>query len=149
MNKGFSLIEILISIGILAALSLIGVWYLSSATKGEALSKDGQGLIALLSEARSLAISSKDASRYGVHIEEFQAVLFKGDLYSSTSPDNVEYNFNQAVHVLSHSLEGDGDDVIFSRLTGEVANFGVVVLALRNDSFSSTTITIKNTGVIE
>ena len=76
MQRGITLLEILVSVAILAALSLVGVWYFSSATKSQALQKDRQGVVALLSEARSLSLSSKDASPYGGHIEEFQGVLF-------------------------------------------------------------------------
>ena len=148
-NAGLYLIEVLISISILAALSLVGVWYFSSATKAEVLKKEKQGLSALLSEARSLAISSKEASRYGVHIEEFQAVLFKGSTYSSTDPNNVSMAFHSAVHVLSHSFTYGGDEIIFSRLTGGALNFGTIKLSLITNALASTTITIRDTGVIE
>lgn len=148
-HLGFTLIELLFSIGILAVISLIGVWYFSAGTSRQALDKDRQGLVALLSEGRSLALSSKDAVTYGVHLEEFRAVLFKGSTYSSAASDNISYDFNHLVHSPSHSLTLGGDEVVFSRLKGEVSNFGTVSLSLINDALSSTTVTIKNTGVIE
>ncbi|MEK7117925.1 MAG: type II secretion system protein [Patescibacteria group bacterium] len=149
MQRGITLLEILVSVAILAALSLVGVWYFSSATKSQALQKDRQGVVALLSEARSLSLSSKDASPYGVHIEEFQVVLFKGTSYSAGASDNIPYQLHSAVHVDAHSLQDSGDDLVFSRLTGAVTNFGTIRISLKSDSMSSTTITVKDTGVIE
>lgn len=149
MQRGVTLLEILVSVAILAALSLAGVWYFSSATKNQALQKDRQGVVALLSEARALALASKDASRYGVHIEEFQVVLFKGTSYSAGASDNAPYQLHSAVRIDSRLLQDGGDDLVFSRLTGTVQNFGVIRLSLKNDSMSSTTIKVKDTGVIE
>lgn len=149
MQRGVTLLEILVSVAILAALSLAGVWHFSSATKNQALQKDRQGVVALLSEARALALASKDASRYGVHIEEFQVVLFKGTSYSAGASDNILFTLHSAVHIDSRSLQDGGDDLVFSRLTGVVQNFGTIRLSLKNDSMSSTTINVKDTGVIE
>jgi len=141
--------EILVSIAILGMLSLIGLWYFSKATNAQALEKDKQGLVAILQEARSLALSSKNALQYGVHLEEFQTVLFKGSTYDSNDPDNKYQKFNRAIHLSAQSLNGGGIDIIFSRLTGETNNFGTITLSLINSPFSSVTITINNGGVIE
>lgn len=148
-KPGFGLIELLISISILGILSLIGLWYFSRANGAEALKKDAQGVVAIISEARSLALSSRNASKYGVHLEEFQTVLFEGDIYSSGDLNNRYQKFNSRVHKLNHSLNSGGDDILFSRLTGETNNFGTVKLSLINDSVSSITITINNSGVVE
>src|SRR3989344_248097 len=143
-NRGITLMEILVSIAILGMLNLIGLWYFSKATNAQALEKDKQGLVAILQEARSLALSSKNALQYGVHLEEFQTVLFKGSTY-----DNKDQKFNRAIHLSAQSLNGGGIDIIFSRLTGETNNFGTITLSLINSPFSSVTITINNGGVIE
>lgn len=149
MKKGFTVLEILISIVILSILSLISVWYFSSATKVEALQKDRQGLIALLSEARSLSLASKEALAYGVHIEEFKAVLFKGSVYSPSDSNNISYFFHNTVRSSAHSLEGSSDEVLFSRLRGETTNFGTITLALRDDALTTKTVTVLATGVIQ
>jgi prepilin-type N-terminal cleavage/methylation domain-containing protein len=149
MKKGFTVLEILTSIAILGALCLISVWHFTSATKAEALAKDRQGLVALLSEARSLSLASKEALPYGVHLEEFQAILFKGPSYSAGNAENITQSFHSAVHLSNYSITGGGSDIIFSRLTGATLNDGTIRLALQNNSLSSTTITVKNTGVIE
>lgn len=148
-KSGFGILELLVSISILSLMSLVGLWYFTRATDAEALKKDTQGLISILNEARSLSLASKNALKYGVHLEEFQAVLFEGDIYVSNAVSNKYFYFNQRVHKLNHNLNGGGDDIVFSRLTGETTNFGTIQLSLINDSMSSTTILININGVIE
>ena len=148
-NKGVTLLEVLFSIAILASLSLIGIWYFSQANAEQALEKDRQGVVAILREARSLALSSKEALTYGVHIEEFQTVLFKGSTYNAGEVENRVQTLNSKVHIDNISITGGGSDIVFSRLTGETLNDGTIRLSLINNSLSSTTITIENTGVIK
>lgn len=146
---GFGLLELLISISIIGVLSLIGLWYFTRATNMEALKKDAQGIIAIINEARTSSLASKNALKYGVHLEEFQTVLFEGDTYINGAVSNKYQLFNQRVHKSSHSLGGGGDDIVFSRLTGETNNFGTINIALINDSMSSTTISINQSGVVQ
>jgi len=148
-SRGVTYLEILFVITIIGMLSILGLWYFTRANTAEALKKDAQGLTAILSEARSLSLSSKNAVKYGVHLEEFQAVLFQGTSYNSSDTNNRYQPFNRAVHMLSHSLNGGGDEILFSRLTGETDNYGSVTLSLINNSLSSTTITISSAGVIQ
>jgi prepilin-type N-terminal cleavage/methylation domain-containing protein len=148
MKKGFTLLETLISLSILAILLTIALWYFKGATGTEALKKDRQGLVAILEEARSLSLSSKEADVYGVRVEASQATLFKGDVYNTTA-DNKIHQFNSAVQASSYSLNGGGRDIVFSRLTGSTENFGIVTLSLTREPLSSTTVTVKSTGVIE
>lgn len=149
INRGITLIEILVSISILIMLSLMGIWHFSKATDAEALRKDKQGLVAMLLEARSLALASKNAERYGVHIEEFQAVFFEGGSYVIGNVNNRYQPFNKSVHLLSASLNGGGSEVLFSRLTGETNNFGTITLSLINDPLSSTIVTINDSGMVQ
>lgn len=143
------MIELLISITIVGVLSLIGLWYFTRATDTEALKKDAQGIVAIINEARSLSLASKNALQYGVHLEEFQVVLFEGNSYASSSLSNKYQPFNRRVHKFSHSLNGGGDDIVFSRLTGETNNFGTIKISLINNSLSSTTVSINNNGVVQ
>lgn len=149
INDGFGLLELLISISIVGALSLIGLWYFTKATNAEALKQDVQGVIAIINEARSLSFASKNALKYGVHLEEFQTILFEGDTYVVGAPTNKYHIFNQRVHKISHSLNGGGDDIVFSRLTGETANFGTINIGIINNPLSSTTISVNASGVVQ
>ena len=146
---GFGLLELLISISIVGILSLIGIWYFTRATGAEALKKDTQGVVAIINEARALSLASKNALKYGVHLEEFQTVLFEGDTYLAGAATNKYQSFNQRVHKLSHSLNGGGDEIIFSRLTGETEDFGTITLSLIDDVMSSTTVSINESGVVQ
>jgi type II secretory pathway pseudopilin PulG len=144
---GFTILEAIISIIIVSLISTIALWYFKSAESDEALSKDKQGLVTLLEEARSLSISSKQAGTYGVHIQSDRAVLFKGPGYA-TSSDNKVHEFNSKVTISNYSLSGGGSNIIFSRLNGSTVYTGTITLSLKN-SLSSSTIIVRDTGVIE
>jgi prepilin-type N-terminal cleavage/methylation domain-containing protein len=144
---GFTILETIISIIIVSLISTIALWYFKNAESDEALSKDKQGLITLLEEARSLSISSKQAGMYGVRLQADRATLFKGPSYA-TSSDNKVHEFNSKVSVSNYSLAGGGSDIIFSRLNGSTVYTGTITLSLKN-SLSSSTITVRDTGVIE
>jgi len=146
---GVTLLEVVVSMTILLILATIGMWYFMRARGDEALNKDRQGVVAILAEARALSLSSKNAIKYGVHVEGSEIILFEGDIYDAGDPDNKTHTLNSAVQISAHSLNGGGDEIIFKRLTGETDEFGVIQLSLINDALSSTTITINNLGVVE
>jgi hypothetical protein len=126
----------------------IAIWHFKKANLEEALKKDRQGLVAILEEARSLSLSAKEENVYGVRVETSKAEIFKGSVYN-VNPDNKVQNFNNSVQVSSYSLNGGGQDIIFSRLTGSTDQYGSIHLSVVGQPLSSTTVTVKSTGVIE
>lgn len=147
-KKGFSLIELFFSLSILSILSILGFYYFNQGSKKDILEKERQNLIVILEEARSLSISSKNESEYGVFVFSDGAVLFEGDVYDPLGPNNKLFNFNTKIFASSVDLSL-GDYVVFSRLTGESSVAGSVVLGLREDNSITKTINILSSGVIQ
>src|SRR3989338_480025 len=77
-KRGFSLVEVIISLAIVAVVSAIGVMSLSNFNRSEALTIETEKVISLISKARSLSLAAKDDAVYGVHFEERKTVLFRG-----------------------------------------------------------------------
>lgn len=148
-QKGISLVEILIVIAIIALTWLIVYAGFSAINKRQALDKDGLLVTAIINEARSQTLSSKDATVYGVHLEEFSITLFKGSTYNESDPENKTSDLSAHSRISAFALSGGGDDIIFQRLTGATQNFGTITLELRSDSSASSTITVHKTGIIE
>ncbi|MEK7185367.1 MAG: prepilin-type N-terminal cleavage/methylation domain-containing protein [Patescibacteria group bacterium] len=147
MKKGFSLVELIVIVAIVALISSIAVFSFKSFNARHAVDEDALGVLSTLNEARSKVLASKDASQYGVHLEEFQIVLFKGTSYSANDPLNQIIPLSQYTHISNINLSGGASDIIFARLTGAANRSGTIVLASINDSTLTKTITVYATGV--
>ncbi|HEY4515004.1 MAG TPA: hypothetical protein VJJ22_02490 [Candidatus Paceibacterota bacterium] len=106
-----------------------------------------QETMSQLNLARTRTLASDQDSVYGVHFEEYKTVLFKGSTYSPTAPTNEVSKIGPMVHISSISLKS-GSDVVFSRLTGEVANYGSVTLEATNKGSKQQIINITPSGLI-
>jgi len=149
MKKGFTLVEVLVVMAIAVILVALATVSLGNINDNNQLSSAKDGVFTLLREARNATISSKDASRYGVHFESGRAVYFKGDTFTEPSDDNKEFVMPDVITISDISLEGGGSDIIFDRLTGATEQYGTVRFSNVDDVSASTTISIFSTGVME
>ncbi len=148
-NLGFSLIEILTVIAILTILSTI-IWSaLAGFNKNKALDRMATEAVSTLEKARSLTLAAKNNIAYGVHFQSDRIILFEGDTFSSIDPNNEETVLNSLVTISDIMISGDGDDIVFDRLTGKTSQDGTVTFSLVSDSSATTTINISSTGIID
>ena len=146
--KGFSLLEIIVVIGILVLLAALGTGSLLQFSKTTDLNSSVEGSVSSLLEARSKTLSSQEESQYGVHFESDKIVLFRGAVYFSGDPLNEEAALPSSVETASISLNGGGSDVIFKKLTGETDQYGTVTFRLKSDISKTRVITVGSTGVV-
>ena len=148
-NQGFTLIEILIVIIILGVVtSIVGLSFAKLNSK-QALDKSTNLTAAILNEARSMTLSSIDASQYGVNLAASQVVLFKGSSYSVSDPNNMVTPLNSEVGIRSVTIAGGGTSVVFKRLTGRTDQTGTLEVYLLNEPSTFRTVTISATGIAE
>ncbi len=144
-NKtGFSFIELISVLAIIAVLATIIVMSFSNAGSKESLDKTTISVISILDEAKSMAISSKDFSDYGVRIESDKITSFKGG-YGN---ENEIYNLPGLVKISDISI-GGGSDIIFSRISGSTIASGTISISTINDSSKKNIIRISQTGLVE
>lgn len=148
MKKGFTIIEIVIVIAIIVVVSALIIDSFPRLNASQALSKDTAGLIAVLNQARTETLSSRNDSTYGVHVSTNQLTLFMGSSYVVGDSNNVDIPFNSQVMVGSYSLQGGGSDIVFNRLTGETSQYGSITLRLVSDATQTKTVNISATGII-
>lgn len=151
-NRGISIIEILIVISIIVALSAIVIPSFSSFHKQQALKNTTEDIVSLLNEARNNTISSKNSNTYGVHFDNNKAILFSGTSFVA-SPSNKQIDFDSVVIVPESggiNLVGGGSDVVFTRITGDTqeGEYGTIVVQLVSDSTKHKIININKIGVI-
>ena len=148
-RQGFTILEILFVVAIMALVVTIITFSLSKLNASQALDKSATLVISILDEARSLTLSSKNDSQYGVYFEDSQLTLFQGATYSSSDPANVVTSLHSLVGLRNVTLSGGGTSVVFKRLTGNTDETGTVEVFLKASPASFYTITISVTGIVE
>jgi prepilin-type N-terminal cleavage/methylation domain-containing protein len=141
MNKGFTLIEVIIVICIILLLFVI-IWPVgASFYRQELLSKAQQQVVWILKQARSNAINQRNNSSFGVHLSAGEALLFQGENYNDrVQSEDVIYSLPKIVSF------GDLKETVFSANTGFVNSPGTIIL---NSSGSSKKIEINQLGVLD
>src|SRR3989344_5084489 len=148
-SRGFSLVETLVVIGIIAILAALTLQTYVSVNVSKALDTDALRVIAEIGQARSLTVGSKNDTEWGVHIASSSVTLFEGDTYDPGASSNIVSPLNSVVQVSSISLKGGATDIVFERLTGNTTSTGTIALSYVGSSTVSRVITIYGTGVAD
>lgn len=145
-KNGYTLIELIISLSIIAILSVgivVTYQYFKRDTETETAA---QKIIASLREVQSRALASQDNSTWGIHLGRNSYVIFSGT-YDQTNPKNETIVLGTSVVIDNISLHNSVNEIIFSKLTGATENYGqfdVVSIV----SGSAKTITVTKEGKI-
>lgn len=141
--KGFSAIEIIIVIAIISILFGFAIFSFKNAGERQFLDKTVLLVVSILNEAKSLAISSKNFSDYGVRIENDKIVFFEG-VYGN---NNKDYPFSSLVGV---SLSpGFNNDIIFKNVNGSANASGTISLFLKSNPLEYSEVNVSYTGIID
>ena len=147
-RSGFTFIEILVTLSIFALIALITLTTFPAFKQNVDLDSFTSDIVGALTRAQTQTLAGSGGVERGVHIEEFQIVIFEGATYSASAPSNIVIIAPSTVHISSHSLEGGGDDIIFNKITGASDEYGAIIVSLIADPSKTKTITVEKTGVI-
>ena len=148
MRKGFTLLEILVALGILLLLGSFTIAAFSNYVKRSLLNEARTKIISEINYARSQTLASEDKSSWGIHFESGRIVRFKGSAYSPADPSNQELLMPRGTTISSISLGGP-QDIIFGRLTARASAQGTLIIQLTAEPAASTTIQIYASGIAE
>lgn len=146
-KKGFTLIEMVLAIGITAVIVTLTVSSFTELSNFQSIDKDSDVVLSYLEKARTQTINSKNFSEYGVRFATTSITLFPGTAYTSTS-SNIVYNLSTKVKISSISLSGGVTDVYFNKVTGESSATGTITFQLQTAS-TTKKIIIYGTGLSE
>jgi prepilin-type N-terminal cleavage/methylation domain-containing protein len=145
MSKAYTLIEVLIVIGVLAILT--GLASLSMVSFGQTGNLDSGAAIVrgALKEAQANALANLDDKAWGVHLEQNRVILFadSGSGFEP-SPDNSVRVLTGAS--LSWDLSG-ADAIVFAQKTGQTAIEGTITI--RSSAPNTKTVSVNLQGMIE
>ena len=144
---GFTLIEIVIVVAILAILSTIIFTSFSAFRNAKVLDTATEDVLTLISTARGETLSAKANTQYGVHITSGSMTLYAGATYSAGDSANQVVDLDSALEIVSIALSGGGSDILFDRLTGKTSNSGTFVIRVKSDTAKTHTVTIAGTGI--
>ncbi len=148
-SRGFTLIEILLTLAILGIAVTIVMISFSNLNSSKALEKGTETVLSVFSEARALTLSGAASAQYGVHLEGAQVVLFRGSSYVAGALTNVATPLNLLIAIRNIAITGGGANVIFDRLTGSTPYNGTFEVYLKNESTTYRTIQVSATGLAE
>lgn len=148
LKSGFTLIELTIIFAITAMLISTVISSFSKVGGTEALDTSVMSTVSVLIEAKSKAISSKDAANYGVKIYEDKLVSYECVINTCETKTNFSTTTISNLVTISTST-GIGSDIIFNNVSGSTAASGTITITVLKDVSKKSTINIYNTGVIE
>lgn len=148
-KRGYTVVELVLVIGILAILIAASVPAFTSFTSRYQADTQSQDLAQLLRIAQNKSMVSEDDSQFGVHLvtgDGGSFTLFKGSTYAGR-----DLSFDEEVHTLPNgtSLTDTitGDDVIFTKVEGSTVNTGVITIT--QGAGGSHTVTINEVGMVD
>lgn len=119
MRKGFTLIELAVSMGILAVLFILTTINISPLPSN---TFQVANLDTLLSDIRSQQTQSMTSgSAYGVHFESGSYTLFKGASYTQGLPANTVINLDSGI--VFSDITFPGSVIVFSPGTGDITGY--------------------------
>ena len=145
-QKGFTLIEILIAVVIITLLITSVIVSYRLFEKRTELEDTTQRIFSTLKLAQTQTLASNDASPYGVHFENDQYILFKGNTYLVGALDNKIYQLPGRLEISQISLADGGNDVIFQRIIGSTAQFGTIEIRIISQPTETRIVTIQSSG---
>jgi prepilin-type N-terminal cleavage/methylation domain-containing protein len=154
MRQGFSLVEILVVIGVMAVMIISGLFFYSNLQLSTQLDENTNQIVQTLRTAREYSVAGYNSSPYGVYFLVTgipdQYVLYQGKSYASR---NASYDrlatMDRALSASSTSLSltGGNIDINFAQGTGTPSNIGTLVVS--HSAGGSRAININRFGLIE
>lgn len=147
-HAGFLLIQLMITLAILAALGGIAFVSTSVFRERQALYNSVDAASALINEAHGKTLVAQGGTAWGVHLDTNFAELFPGTSYSSGLTGSKIVPLDPAIEFDSVSLASGGSDIIFDPLTGDTADYGTFLVRRVRTAQGQKTVTVSKTGAL-
>lgn len=149
-QRGFTLTELIVIVGIIAILSGLISVNLLGVQHGSSLTSNVTQLLADIHHQRYLALSGVNGiSAHGIHFDNQQYVLFDGATYNAGNPSNAVTTLPQ--NITLSDIGFPNGTVLFAAETGEIVGFAspsAVVSVMEVNSGRKQTIHLNALGTV-
>lgn len=139
-NNGFSLIEVLLSIALIALLSgLTAPVFLRMQTKNDL----DMAVISLAQSLRRAQIQSQAVdgdTTWGVKVQTGSLTLFKGQSFAAR-----DTSYDETFELNSNITLGGPTEIVFAKFTGLPQTIGAITFSINSDS---TTLNVNEKGTV-
>ncbi len=149
--KGFTLIELMITLAILTIVAVIGGVNLFNYYSRQNLTSAANEIVALLRQAQNSSLTQESGDQWGVHFSNVTTTqgliqLFHGSSFASGTLANSQ-SLPTGVQFIN-PVSGTSTDVIFSKVTGYPNTSASIAVALTANLNTSSTIIINVIGQV-
>ncbi|MEK7609959.1 MAG: prepilin-type N-terminal cleavage/methylation domain-containing protein [Patescibacteria group bacterium] len=147
MKNGFSILEVIIALAILAILAGIGFTAVVSSRTAKQLDIITDSIAAKLEEARTNAVSGKNGTNFGLALNTTAYTYWSGSSYNQSDSSNSVYSVTPGFSITS-TIPGTYHAVMFARITGVPDVTGNIIITNNQDTSTTDTIIIGVLGDI-
>ncbi|MFA7252482.1 MAG: LamG-like jellyroll fold domain-containing protein [Candidatus Paceibacterota bacterium] len=127
-KRGFTLIEILLVVGIAAGIFLLSAPYSLKFYQTQLVEEARNNLADTIQRARHNAILQKGDTDLGVSLADANGyTLFRGSAYNNPSDSDEVYTWTNGITIDTSNF-GDSDEIVFSKLTGQPSATGTITI---------------------
>lgn len=147
---GFSLIEILLVISILAIISTsVFIWFSNYQRQAE-IESASKMIISSLRDAQSRSISGKDFKKWGIFFDDTnnKFILFRDEGGYAGATIKEETYLSSYVEFDSNSLSDGCNEIIFEKINGDTAQNCAIKIIDKSNGANFIGITITSSGLI-
>lgn len=145
--KGFSLLEIIISIAIIGILTTIVV----NSSQVSILKKEQesiiQSMIAQLEKAKANAQAGKNGSEFGIKFNPQEYIYFSGSTFSVNNDENIFFVINSQFEITETISNGD-NSIVFSKILGRPNTTATITVSHIDNRIPNKSFQIEATGDI-
>lgn len=138
MQRGFTLIEILLSVAIITLLLGLSLPVYESFVRRNDLDLTTQNIVSVIRRAQLYARSADEDSEWGVRASPTSLTLFKGSTYATRNTA-----FDEVVTIPASMSASGTTDVVFAELTGSPSVAGSYTLTSTTNDTRTVTINAK------
>lgn len=149
-KEGFSLIELLVVLGIIAVLMTLSVGIYFSLEQRNQLDIEAQKITSFLRLAQNQTQAAENFESHGIYFDSIAGTytLFSGSSFDPMDPANEVINLEATLQFSDIQLVGGGADVIFSRISGNTSQNGFIEVSEKNDASQNRIICVEASGSV-
>ncbi|MBW6441172.1 prepilin-type N-terminal cleavage/methylation domain-containing protein [Patescibacteria group bacterium] len=149
-HSGFTLLELMLVISILAIISVSSFTWFSSYKQQTDIQSSSNIIISSLRDAQSRSISGKDFMKWGIFFDSTnnRFTLFRDEGGYAAATVKEEISLSNYIKLDSNSLAGGCDEIIFEKVTGATTQNCTIRILAKSDNSNFADITVTNSGMI-